>query len=85
MYQLNVTELRKKAREAGDKSGYAIQKRTGINDSTVYRILRGAAQPDLITVLRLAHAYDFDIRDVMNEVTEEAEAAGEATEPEAAA
>lgn len=68
MYELNVTKLREKASETGDTSGYAIQKRTGINDSTVYRILRGAAQPDLITALRLATVYDFDIREVMDEV-----------------
>jgi len=68
MYELNVSKLRDKARENGDTSGYAIQKRTGINDSTVYRILRGAAQPDLITALRLATVYDFDIREVMDEV-----------------
>jgi len=71
MFQLNVKKLRDKAREHGDKSGYAIQKRTGINDSTVYRILRGAAQPDLITALRLASVYDFDIRDVMDETSDE--------------
>lgn len=71
MYELNVTKLREKTREHGDKSGYAIQKRTGINDSTVYRLLRSAAQPDLITALRLAVAYDFDLRDVMDEVTED--------------
>jgi transcriptional regulator with XRE-family HTH domain len=74
MYQLNVRKLRDKAREHGDQSGYAIQKRTGISDSTVYRILRGAAQPDLITALRLSSAYDFDIRDVMDEVAEPVEA-----------
>ncbi|MEU5595725.1 helix-turn-helix transcriptional regulator [Streptomyces sp. NPDC020298] len=73
MYQLNVRKLRSKAREHGDTSGYAIQKRTGINDSTVYRILRGAAQPDLITALRLSEAYNFDLRDVMD-TAEDAEA-----------
>ncbi|MGW2550630.1 helix-turn-helix domain-containing protein [Streptomyces sp. NPDC001635] len=70
MYQLNISKLRDKTSESGDKSGYAIQKRTGINDSTVYRILRGAAQPDLITALRLATVYDFDIRDVMDEIAD---------------
>lgn len=74
MYQLNVTKLREKAREAGDKSGYAIQKRTGINDSTVYRILRGAAQPDLITALRLSVVYSFDLRDVMDDAEADIEA-----------
>ena len=85
MYQLNVTKLRAKAGEHGDRSGYAIQKRTGINDSTVYRILRGAAQPDLITALRLSEAYDFDIRDVMDEVTDDTEAGSETGDAEAVA
>ncbi|MFC9847743.1 helix-turn-helix domain-containing protein [Streptomyces sp. NPDC060223] len=68
MYQLNVKKLRAKARERGDKSGYAIQKRTGINNSTVYRILRGATQPDLITALRLAEVYDVDLRTLMERI-----------------
>ncbi|MFI6251448.1 helix-turn-helix domain-containing protein [Streptomyces sp. NPDC051016] len=74
MHKLNVRKLRDKAREHGDTSGHAIQKRTGINQTTVYRILRGGAQPDLITALRLSITYDFDIRDVMDEVNEPAEA-----------
>lgn len=74
MYELNVGKLRKKASEHGDNSGHAIQKRTGINATTVYRILRGGAQPDLITALRLSATYDFDIRDVMDEVEQNARA-----------
>lgn len=72
MYSLNVTKLREAARKVGDKSGYAIQKRTGINDSTVYRILRGAAQPDLITALRLSEVYDVDLRKLMEPVRADA-------------
>ncbi|MFJ4681987.1 helix-turn-helix domain-containing protein [Streptomyces sp. NPDC088789] len=74
MHRLNVTKLRDKARQHGDKSGHAIQKRTGINQTTVYRILRGGAQPDLITAIRLSVTYDFDLRDVMDEVNEPVEA-----------
>jgi DNA-binding phage protein len=70
MYELNVEKLRAKAREHGDESGHAIQKRTGINQTTVYRTLRGGAQPDLITAIRLAVTYNFDLRDVMDEVDE---------------
>ncbi|NUP73203.1 MAG: helix-turn-helix transcriptional regulator [Sinomonas sp.] len=71
MHKLNVAKLREKARTRGDKSGHAIQKRTGISQTTVYRILRGGAQPDLITALRLSITYDFDIRDVMDEISED--------------
>ncbi|MEH0657670.1 helix-turn-helix domain-containing protein [Streptomyces stelliscabiei] len=74
MYELNVEKLKAKASQHGDKSGHAIQKTTGINQTTVYRMLRGGAQPDLITAIRLSVTYDFDLRDVMDEVDEAIEA-----------
>lgn len=74
MYELNVEKLKAKASERGDKSGHAIQKTTGINQTTVYRMLRGGAQPDLITAIRLSVTYNFDLRDVMDEVDEAIEA-----------
>jgi DNA-binding phage protein len=67
MYTLNVKKLREKLREHGDTSGHKVQKRTGINASTVYRVLREATQPDLITALRLSIVYDFDLREVMDD------------------
>lgn len=72
MWTLNVDKLKAKAREHGDSSGHAIQKRTGINATTVYRILRGGAQPDLNTAMGLSNTYGFDLRDVMDDDTEEA-------------
>lgn len=74
MYRLNLSKLRKAARASGDKSGYAIQKRTGINQTSVYRILRGETQPDLITALRLSEVYDIDLRTIMDRVDTQAEA-----------
>ncbi|MFL1903146.1 XRE family transcriptional regulator [Streptomyces tauricus] len=74
MYRLNVAKLRKKISERGAATGHAVQKQAGINQTTAYRILRGGAQPDLITAIRLSVTYDFDLRDVMDEVTDQAEA-----------
>ncbi|WP_435279101.1 helix-turn-helix domain-containing protein [Streptomyces sp. 1222.5] len=74
MYRLNITKLRKEINKRGIKTGHALAKSTGIGHTTAYRILRGAAQPDLITAMRLSVAYDFDLRDVMDEVDETAEA-----------
>ncbi|BBC35210.1 hypothetical protein SGFS_065040 [Streptomyces graminofaciens] len=74
MYELNVEKLKAKASEHGDTSGHAIQKTTGINQTTVYRLLRGGAQPDLITAIRLSVTYGFDLRDVFDEVDEAIEA-----------
>jgi transcriptional regulator with XRE-family HTH domain len=68
VYRLNVARLREIAAEHGDHTKYAIARRTGVNVSSAYRILDGQTQPDLISALRLAEAYDFDIRTVMDRV-----------------
>ncbi|NUU22815.1 MAG: helix-turn-helix domain-containing protein, partial [Streptomycetaceae bacterium] len=49
-------------------------RRTGIAESSVYRILAGEAQPDLNSAMRLSEAYDLDIREVMERVVVEAAA-----------
>lgn len=74
MYKLNIPKLRQKISEHGSATGHAIQKNAGISQTTAYRILRGGAQPDLITAMRLSVVYNFDLRDVMDEVTEPVEA-----------
>jgi len=66
MYRLNVRKLLDIAWRHGDKTPYAVAKRTGINTSSTYRILAGQTQPDLNSALRLAQAYDLDIRTVMD-------------------
>lgn len=71
MYRLNVRKLLDIAWKHGDKTPYAVAKRTGINTSSTYRILAGQTQPDLISALRLAQAYDLDIRTVMDRVDDE--------------
>jgi DNA-binding phage protein len=71
MYRLNTKKLREKARERGDDGAEAIRRRTRINARSIYRILGGHQQPDLNSALKIAAAYDFDLRDVMDEVTED--------------
>ncbi|MET7321464.1 helix-turn-helix transcriptional regulator [Streptomyces sp. NPDC005549] len=73
MYRLNVSRLRQIAAEHGDKTPYAIAKRTGVSISSAYRYVDGSAQPDLNSALRLAQAYDLDIRTVMDLVEDEDE------------
>lgn len=68
MYRLNVARLREVAKQHGDRSTYAIAKRTGVNISSAYRILGGETQPDLISALRIAETYDLDLRTVMDRV-----------------
>ncbi|GAA3957239.1 hypothetical protein GCM10022384_07860 [Streptomyces marokkonensis] len=71
MYRLNVTRLRAIAAQHGDKTPYAIAKRTGVSISSAYRYVDGSAQPDLNSALRLAQAYDLDIRTVMDLIDDE--------------
>ena len=74
MFRLNITKLRYIAKNHGDGSGYAISQRTGIPQSSVYRYLNGTAQPDLNSAMRLAEAYDLDLRTVIKRVPVEAAA-----------
>jgi DNA-binding phage protein len=74
VFRLNVAELLKRTATRGDTTGYKIHRRTGIAESSVYRILAGEAQPDLNSAMRLSEAYDLDIREVMERVVVEAAA-----------
>ncbi|MCG0066254.1 helix-turn-helix transcriptional regulator [Streptomyces tricolor] len=71
MFRLNVDRLRDIASTHGDENPHAIARRTGVSISSAYRIVSGEAQPDLISALRIAEAYDLDIRTLMDRVKDE--------------
>lgn len=75
MFRLRIDKLRAIASEQGDTTGYAIARRTGIAESSVYRYLNGTAQPDLNSMLRVARAYNADIAPLMEQI-EPAQATG---------
>ncbi|MBZ6250511.1 helix-turn-helix domain-containing protein [Streptomyces olivaceus] len=74
MFRLNISELQKIAAKAKDSTGYAISRRTGISESSIYRYLAGDAQPDLNSAMRIAEAYDVDLRTLMKRIPVEAAA-----------
>ena len=74
MYRLNTDRLRAAAASAGDTSGYAIARTTGIAESSVYRVLNGEAQPDLITALRFAETYQVSVESLMDRIDADAKA-----------
>ena len=77
MYRLRIATLLEAAAGRGDKTGYAIARRTGIAESSVYRLLAGEAQPDLFSALRLGETYGVLVEELMQrETAEEPEAAG---------
>ncbi|MFW3473596.1 helix-turn-helix transcriptional regulator [Streptomyces microflavus] len=73
MYRLRIHRLREIAAQHGDISPAAIARTTGIAESSVYRILSGASQPDLISALRLAAAYEITVEELMEPMAVEAE------------
>lgn len=62
VFRLDVPELLKTVKAHGDYTQAAIARRTGIAESSVSRYLRGEAQPDLNSAMRLAEHYDLDLR-----------------------
>ncbi|MFI1728243.1 helix-turn-helix domain-containing protein [Streptomyces acidicola] len=74
VFRLDVPKLLEAAARVGDTRGAVISRRTGIAESSVSRILRGEAQPDLNSAMRIAETYDIDLRDVIKRVPIEAAA-----------
>ncbi|MFF7452166.1 MULTISPECIES: helix-turn-helix domain-containing protein [unclassified Streptomyces] len=74
VFRLDVPKLLEAAKARGDNHNAAISRRTGIAESSVSRILRGEAQPDLNSAMRFAEHYDLDLRSVIRRVPIEAAA-----------
>ncbi len=74
MFRLDVAKLLEATTRLGDTTAAKIYRRTGIAQSSVYRILNGETQPDLNSAMRLAEAYDVDLRNVIKRVPIEAAA-----------
>ena len=74
VFRLDVAKLLEAAARMGDTHNAAISRRTGIAESSVSRYLRGEAQPDLNSAMRLAEQYDLDLRGVIKRVPIEAAA-----------
>lgn len=73
-YRLCGERLAQAAAAMGDLSGYAIAKRTGLNQTTLSRLRRGMVQPATKTLLTLAEAYGLTVDDLIEveDKTEEA-------------
>lgn len=74
MFRLDVAKLLEATAAHGDNTGAKIHRRTGIAESSVYRILNGETQPDLNSAMRLAETYGIDLFTVIKRVPIEAAA-----------
>ena len=68
MFRLDIPKLLDIAAARGDETRADIWRRTGIAESSVYRILAGQQQPDLNSAMRIAEAYNVDLRAVIKRV-----------------
>ncbi|MEE4489377.1 helix-turn-helix domain-containing protein [Streptomyces sp. BE230] len=73
MYRLRVDRLWAIARQHGDTTRHAIYKRTGISQSSAYRVMAGQQQPDLNSILRIAAAYGIAVEELMELIADDAE------------
>ncbi|WP_306186919.1 helix-turn-helix domain-containing protein [Streptomyces sp. MK5] len=65
-YHLRSDLLLRVASVHGDRSCYAIAKRTGIAESTLSRLRRGVAKPAAGTLLTLATTYGLSVDELID-------------------
>jgi len=65
-YRLRSARLHEAAAARGDRSNYAIAKRTGLNQTTLSRICRGIAKPAAQTLLTLATTYGLSVDELID-------------------
>lgn len=74
-HRLNIQNLREAAASLGDDSYYAIAKRTGLGETTVWRLMTGKCQPRAGTQGQLIKVYRLPIGQLMTDDDEESVAA----------
>lgn len=59
--RLDATALLRIAREHGDRSRYAIWRRTGLSRTTLTRLISGQTAPSMQTLNRLSATYNVPV------------------------
>jgi transcriptional regulator with XRE-family HTH domain len=68
-YRLCATRLEQAAEAKGDRTSYAIAKRTGLAQSTVNRLRQGLVRPATSSLLALSAAYGLSVEDLIEQLT----------------
>jgi transcriptional regulator with XRE-family HTH domain len=63
--RLDVATLKKQAEKAGDLTDYAIARRTGLQQSTISRLLTEETSPSLASLVRFRTAYRISLDDLV--------------------
>lgn len=70
-YRLCSDRLQEAAAAKGDRSSYAIAKRTGLAQSTLSRLRRGLAKPATGSLLILSATYGLSVDELLEHPTKE--------------
>jgi transcriptional regulator with XRE-family HTH domain len=73
-YRFRADRLTSAAMAAGDRSSYAIAKRTGLSQTAVNRIRQGASEPTVASLVALAIPYGLTLDELIERTPAEASA-----------
>lgn len=73
-YRFRADRLTSAAKAVGDRSSYAIAKRTGLSQTAVNRIRQGASEPTVDSLVALAIPYNLTLDELIERVPAEASA-----------
>ena len=64
-YRLHADRLTEAAETKGDRSSYAIAKRTGLSQDTIGRLRKGHAEPTVGSLMILAQTYGVPVEELV--------------------
>jgi transcriptional regulator with XRE-family HTH domain len=67
-YRFRAERLAEAAKKAGDRSSYAIAKRTGLSQTAVNRIRQGVVDPTVASLIALADPYQLTLDELIERV-----------------
>ncbi|WP_333769600.1 helix-turn-helix domain-containing protein [Streptomyces sp. IBSBF 2435] len=71
-YRFRADRLTTAAKQVGDRSSYAIAKRTGLSQTAVNRIRQGTSAPTVASLVALAVPYNLTLDELIERVPAEA-------------
>jgi transcriptional regulator with XRE-family HTH domain len=67
-YRFRADRLAEAAKKVGDRSSYAIAKRTGLSQTAVNRIRQGVVDPTVASLIALADPYQLTLDELIERV-----------------